>query len=295
MKAIHGGKAKNDKLAAQKIAVLLRGGMLPQASVSPAEMRATRDLLRRRMHLARTRGELLAHVHNTNSQYHLPAIGKKLAYKANRDGVAERCADPAVPKSLEVDLALITYDDALRRDVELTIVKTAKHHDAQTLSRLPTVPGIGTILSLVLLYEIHDIKRFPRVQDFASSCRLVKCARASAGKRSGTAGSTIGHAHLTWAFSEAAVLFLRDNPAAQTWLARLEKKHGKGQALTLLAHTLARAVSSMLQRQTAFDLETFLHGEGRGAGELQASLDSHGMHLLHNARSGVNPCVAARS
>jgi transposase len=32
MKAIHGGKAKNDKSDAQQIAVLLRGGMLPQAS-----------------------------------------------------------------------------------------------------------------------------------------------------------------------------------------------------------------------------------------------------------------------
>ena len=69
----------------------------------------------------------------------------------------------------------------------------------------------------------------------------------------------MGHAHLTWAFSEAAVLFLRDNPAAQTLLARLEKKHSKGKALTILAHTLARAVSDMLKRQTAFALETFLH------------------------------------
>jgi hypothetical protein len=48
MKALHGGTAKNDTIDAQKIAVLRRGGMLPQASVSPAEMRATRDLLRRR-------------------------------------------------------------------------------------------------------------------------------------------------------------------------------------------------------------------------------------------------------
>jgi transposase len=177
MKAIHGGKAKNDKIDSQKIAALLRGGMLPQAYVYPAEMRATRDLLRRRMHLARKRGELLAHVQNTNSQYNLPAIGKKIAYKANRDGVAERFADPAVHKSIEVDLALITYYDELLRDVELTIVKTAKHHDAQTLYLLQTVPGIGKILSLVLLYEIHDIERFPRVQDFASYCRLVKFAR----------------------------------------------------------------------------------------------------------------------
>ena len=84
MKAIHGGKAKNDKLDAHKIAVLLRGGMFPQAYVYPAGMRATRDLLRRRCHLARNRAELFAHIHNTNSQYNLPEIGKRLANKANR-------------------------------------------------------------------------------------------------------------------------------------------------------------------------------------------------------------------
>jgi hypothetical protein len=121
MKAIHGGKAKNDKIDAQKIAVLLRGGLLPQASGSPAQMRATRDLLRRRTHLMRKRAELLAHVQNTNSQYNLPEIGKKLAYKANRDGVADRFADPAVHKSIEIDLALITYDDQLLNDVALSI------------------------------------------------------------------------------------------------------------------------------------------------------------------------------
>jgi transposase len=258
MKAIHGGKAKNDKIDSQKIAVLLRGGMLPQAYVYPSEMRATRDLLRRRMHLARKRGELLAHVQNTNSQYNLSAIGKNLAYQANRDGVAERFADPAVQKSMEVDLALVSHDDTLLRDVELTILKTAKQHDANTLYLLQTVPGIGKILSLVLLYEIHHIERFPRVQDFASYCRLVKCAKESGGKRSGTSGSKIGNAHLKWAFSEAAVLFLRDNPEGQKFLARLEKKHGKGKALTILAHKLARAVYYMLKRKVAFDMKRFL-------------------------------------
>jgi transposase len=62
MKAIHGGKAKHDKIDAHKIAVLLRGGMLPQAYVYPAKMRATRDLLRRRVPLMRKRAELLTHI-----------------------------------------------------------------------------------------------------------------------------------------------------------------------------------------------------------------------------------------
>lgn len=46
MKAIHGGKTMNDRADARKIAVLLRGGMLPQAHVCPNQKRATRDLLR---------------------------------------------------------------------------------------------------------------------------------------------------------------------------------------------------------------------------------------------------------
>jgi transposase len=133
MKAIPGGKAKNDTIDSHKIAALLRGGMLPQAYVYPAQRRATRDLLRRRTHLRRNRSELLSHVQHTNSQYNLPEIGKKIAYKANREGVAERCSDPAVHKTIEVDLALITYDDALLKDLELSILNTAKHHDAHTL------------------------------------------------------------------------------------------------------------------------------------------------------------------
>jgi transposase len=259
MKAIHGGKAKNDKIDAHKIAVLLRGGMLPQAYVYPAEMRATRDLLRRRMHLMRKRAELLAHIQNTNSQYNLPEIGKKLAYKANREGVAERFLEPAVQKSIEVDLTLIGHYDRLLTDLELDLVQTAKAHDAQTFYRLRSIPGVGKILALVLLYEIHDIRRFPRVQEFVSYCRLVKCAKESAGKRYGTSGKKIGNAYLQWAFSEAAVLFLRNNPAGQKYLARLGKKHGKGKALTILAHKLARAVYYMLQRGTAFDLDKFFN------------------------------------
>src|SRR5688500_10808070 len=161
MKAIHGGKAKNDKIDAHKIAVLLRGGMLPTAYVYPPEMRATRDLLRRRMYLMRKRAELLAHVQNTNSQYNLPEIGKKIAYKANREGIAERFSDPSVQKTIEVDLDLITYYDQMLSDLELFIIKMAKQHDANPLYVLQTVPGIGKILSLVLLYEIHQIDRFP--------------------------------------------------------------------------------------------------------------------------------------
>jgi transposase len=258
MKAIHGGKAKNDRIDSHKIGALLRGGMIPMAYVYPQKMRSTRDLLRRRNHLVRKRSELLGHIQNTNSQYNLPEIDKKITYKSNRDGVAERFPDPSVQKSVEVDFSLIDYYDKLLTDLELYIVRTAKGHDGNTFFRLRSVHGIGKILALVILYEIHDINRFPRVQDFVSYCRLVKCAKESAGKRHGTSGKKIGNAHLKWAFSEAAVLFLRANPDGQKYLKKLERKHGKGKALTILAHKLARAVYFMLKRKTVFDMKTFL-------------------------------------
>jgi len=258
MKAIHGGKAKNDRVDAYKIAALLRGGMFPLAYVYPAERRATRDLLRRRMYLMRQRADLLSHVQNTNSQYNLPELGKKIAYKANREGVAERFPDPMVQQTVDVDLKLIDYLDQQLNALELTLVRQAKAHDSHAFHLLRSVPGIGKILALVLLYEIHDIARFPSVGDFVSYCRVVKCAKESGGKKYGYTGKKIGNAYLKWAFSEAAVLFLRGNPDGQRYVNRLTRKYGKAKALTVLAHRIARAVYHMLQRKTPFDPKRFL-------------------------------------
>jgi transposase len=208
--------------------------------------------------LNRKRAELLAHIQNTNSQYNLPEFGKKLAYKGNREGVEAHFPEPSVRKTIELDVALIDHYDKLLGEVELYITRTAKGHEAQSFARLQSVPGIGPILALVILYEIQDIARFPRVQDFLSYGRLVKCAKESAGKRYGLSGKKIGNPQLKWAFSEAAVLFLRQNKLGQDYFAKLERKHGKGKALTVLAQKLARAVYYMLTRRQAFDLQRFV-------------------------------------
>ena len=117
MQAIHGGKAKNDTIDSQNMAVLLRGGRRPQASGSPAALRATRDVLRRRRPLRRTRAALLAPVQHTHSQDTLPGLGKNSADKANREGLAERFPAPAVQQSIAGDLALLGHDDYLLHDV----------------------------------------------------------------------------------------------------------------------------------------------------------------------------------
>jgi transposase len=258
MKAIHGGKAKNDKIDSQKIAVLLRGGMIPRSYVYPEKMRATRDLIRRRNHLVRKRAELLAHIQNTNSQYNLEEPFGCLTPARNREGIAEQFTDPVVQKSMGVDLNMIRSYDLILGDLERTIVRIACHHDPVSYALLQTIPGVGKILGLVILYEIEDVKRFPTVQDFASYARLVKCSHESNGKKYGNGGSKIGNAHLKWAFSEATVIFLRGNEPVKKYLDRMTRKHGKGKALSILAHKLGRAVYFMLKNKEAFDEKKFL-------------------------------------
>jgi transposase len=257
MKAIHGGKAKNDRIDANKIAALLRGGLFPVAYVYPPKMRSTRDLLRRRMFLNRTRAALITHIKCTFAQYNLPEPEQKISRVANRDGIAELIPDPGARRNVALDIELLDfYDQTLTRlEQELTVI--AKDHDPDAYFRIRTVPGIGKILSLVILYEIQDISRFPTVQDFASYCRLVKPAKESGGKRIGFGGAKIGNVHLKWAFSEAAVLFLRKNEAAKLYRTRLTRRHGKAKSLTILAHKIARAVYFILKRRTVYQPESF--------------------------------------
>lgn len=246
MRLIHGAKAKNDRIDAFKIATLLRGGLLPMSYVYPPEMRPTRDLLRRRLHLVRERGQMLAHVQNTFHQYNLQPPTSRIAFKGNRAGVAERFEDASVRKSVELDLEMIGHLDDAIASCERHLERSVKLHDADNFYRLRSIPGVGKVLAMTILYEVHTIDRFERVQDFASYARLIRPSKESAGKKTGSGGGAkIGNPNLKWAISEAAVLMLRHGDIEKL-MNRLRRKHGKGKALGVLSHKLGRTIERFI-------------------------------------------------
>jgi len=260
MRAIHGGKAKNDRIDSFKIAQLMRGGNFPLAYTYPAEMRATRDLLRRRIRIVRHGAHLKAHIANTTSQYNLPPNNVNLKNVGAREKIRSVFPDPVVQRNVDLDLAILdTYAKELDK-VERFIEQQARQHNPLHLKLLRSIHGIGQILALTILYEIGDIRRFESVQKFASYSRLVKCKAESAGKSYGTQGNKIGNANLKWAFSEAAVLHLRGNDDAKRYLQKLQKRMSKAKALSALAHRLGRCVYYMLTNETVFDEKRFLKG-----------------------------------
>ena len=177
MKSIHGGKTKSDKIDSEKIANMLRGGMFPIAYAYPKEKRTVRDLLRRRLFFVRQRAELSVHLQNTNHQYNInePLTSSRMRSEVYRNTIPQKFSDPATLKMVNADLAMFqAYHDIITK-LEFQIEDSMEVQDPVSYSIINSVPGLGFILSLTILYEIDDIHRFSDVGKFISYCRLVKC------------------------------------------------------------------------------------------------------------------------
>ena len=162
-----------------------------------------------------------------------------------------------VSASIQVDTEVLDVVQRQIHSIEVQITRLARSQDPGAVTLLRTIPGVGIIIALTILYEIGDINRFPQVGNFISYARLVKCAHESAGKRVNGRNNKIGNAHLRWVFGEAACTMLRHCEPAVAWHQKLVSKYGKAKALSIIAQRLGRTVYAILKRRIAFDQERF--------------------------------------
>lgn len=259
LRAIHGGKNKNDRIDSEKLAHLLRSNLIPPAYVYPRERRPVRNLLRRRTSFVWKRAALLSHL---SSQVHVvneEPIGQCQHRVRERwyEKMRPLFDDALMKTAVEADMYMVKEFDKVIDRLERAVHKYTKANRCRDYNLLKTIPGIGPILALTILYETDDINRFASVGNYSSYCRLVKGSVASAGKVTGTRGGKMGNAYLRWAFGHAAVICKRDNPQIKAYAKRLENSHPKQVANAILANKLARSVYFMLKRGKGFDPEVF--------------------------------------
>ncbi|MBI4777601.1 transposase [Candidatus Desantisbacteria bacterium] len=254
-------KNKNDRIDSKTIANLLRCNLFPLAYPYPKEMRATRDLLRRRQCYVAIRAEGYTHIQNTFSQQAIPSISSgDVKRKSSRAELSNQFSHPDISISIDCDISTINSMDATISKIEKQVYAQAKHHDQNALTILMTTPGIGEILALTILYEIHTISRFTTVQNFSSYCRVVKCERTSNGKHTESGGSNnkIGNPSLKWAFSEIIIHAQHHSPGIKKYYEKLKSRHGIGKAKSIMAHKFAIAIYLMLKNKEAYDEKRFL-------------------------------------
>ena len=172
-----------------------------------------------------------------------------------RDALLDAHDDPCHRFSLEQDVDLVGHFDNAIQALEKELLRITKRTAARDFALLRTIPGVGKVLALTILYEVESIERFASAQRFLSYSRLVKGTVASAGKIKGLRGAKLGNPYLRWALGEAAVLGKRHHPELDAYSRYLEKKHGKFKSNAILASKLGRAVYFMLKNGTGFDVE----------------------------------------
>lgn len=118
---------------------------------------------------------------------------------------------------------------------------------------LKTVPGVGEILSTVIMLETGPIDRFTSAGNYASYARCVGSGRFSNNKKKGEGNRKNGNTYLAWAFVEAAHFALTYNDAAKRFYERKRARSNTALATKALAHKLARACYHMLKGQIVFD------------------------------------------
>jgi transposase len=256
MSAIHGFKTKNDKTDSMQIAHLLRCNLIPPAYAYPREKRAVRALLRKRIGFVWKRAEIL-----TSLSMGVMTLGHQPLNSTNKTRerwlkeLKEVYIEPLDKISMEASMHMVKEFDIIIRKLDQAIAGHTRSNYLTEYNTIKTVPGIGRMLALIILYEVDDINRFSSVQDFLSYCRLVKGTVASAGKIKGGKAGKVGNGYLKYAFHEAAVLGKGRSPLIRKYAQRLESKKGKFLANSILACKYARAVYFMLKNKKVFEFE----------------------------------------
>ncbi len=252
-------KKKGDRIDTEAMGDMMRTNSFPQAYAYPEGMRELRDLLRERMRIVRLRGGCYSRLQCVCAQYGVEDIGHiEVRRKGTRHGIVKKFENINVALKVAINLEQIERYDHDIKELEKQVAKTYTGELKKEIDVMESMPGTGRILSMTVIYEIHQIARFASPQKFSSYSRVIKCRRESNGKVTDKKNQKIGNPYLKWAFSLMAVQAIKHSEKIKKMHQRLKNKYGKTKALSILRHKIALATYMMLNNECPFNEELFV-------------------------------------
>jgi transposase len=248
-----GLKNSNDKSDARWLAKLSMLGILPHGHIYPKEERAVRELLRRRCFLVREQTQLILSTQAMLVRYYNIKLSSNKLKRITEEELTALIPDKNVLDAVHSQILVLnsihTQVNLLEKKANSLLKPTEKS------KLLNTVPGIGDILSALILVETGDIKRFKQVGNYASYCRRVQAIRSSNNKIKGASNRRNGNSVLGWVYTEAANFAIRYNEDIKRYYQRKMAKVHQMSALNAVAHKLARACYFILRDGVEFDVK----------------------------------------
>src|SRR5215468_6742941 len=216
-KAIAAARLKNDRVDAERLALLLRGDLLPTVWIPPASLREARELIRHGVSLVWLRTQVKNRLQAMLARRNLQPTRAKRWMTVRGQQELQALALSPVPATIREDcVALLRVLDTQIRRLDLEL--QSHWGDDPCVQRLLTIPGIGPFIAIVLVLELGDIHRFPTAKHLASYIGLTPRVRASADRvRSGHI-TREGNRLLRWVLVLAATQASRRPGPLRTWV-----------------------------------------------------------------------------
>ncbi len=249
----NGLKYTNDSTDARFLAKLLRLNILPTGYIYPKELRAVRDLLRRRLLLVKQR---TAHHLSLQSM-----INRHTGVRLNANQIkqlTEQALHAHFFTSAAQLSALTEWQMMQELTEQITRIESFVLNEClpdKAYSILTSIPGVGKILAMTIMLETGPIERFPSVGNYSSYARCVPSDKISNGKSKGKGNTKNGNRYLAMAFVEAAHYATIWNPDIKRAYQRRLKKAPTMVAKKAIANKLTRACYHMLKEKTMFDVK----------------------------------------
>lgn len=249
-----GLKYTSDEHDARHLAHLLRLGLLPEGYIYPKELRAVRDLLRKRSQLVRLRTVQILSIQNLWSRNTGASLSARQTKALDEPQVAQIFGDgTARTLAIRSNVAVLKCLQEQILQLEKAVLERVKMRPEY--EKLQTVDGIGKILGLTIMLETGDIKRFAEVGHYASYCRCVSSSRWSNAKKKGEGNRKNGNKYLSWAYVEAAHFSARYNERVRRFFQRKKARTNGIVAIKATAHKLARACFYVMRDNVPFDAQ----------------------------------------
>src|SRR6266571_77826 len=248
--------------AAARLALLLRGDLLPRVWIPPTALREARELIRHRIQLVWLRGVIRNRLQAMLARRNLqPTSGKSwLTQRGQRE--LQRLPLGETPSRIREDCgALLPTLDAQIRRLDADLV-TRWGADPR-VRRLTTIPGIGPFIAIVLVLELGDIERFASAKRVASYVGLTPRVRGSAGRVRAGHITKEGNRLLRWVLVLAATQAIRRPGPLRAWFHAVKKRRGKKVARVALARRLAEIVFHVWKHECDY-FTVVRHGVVRG-------------------------------
>lgn len=255
VKAIAEAKIKTDQIDATVLAHLLRTDLLPESYVATPEARQMRSVLRQRMFLVRLQTMVKNRIRGILDRY--PDLMKDRPVEhlfglKGKEWIKNLSLKETDRDLVNGDLSLLGELGSHINQSE-DLVETLSKND-ERVELLKSIPGIGTFFSVLIAYEIDDIKRFVHEKKLFSYAGIIPSTYSSGGRTFHGRLIKQGNKYLRWALIEAVWPAIRKDAELRSYYEGIKEKKGANPAKVATARRLATIIYRVLSRKRTYQI-----------------------------------------